>query len=210
MGALAVILVPSLVGARRRRDTVIAKTEAVAAWAEMLRDTLAASAGLQAAISASAPVAPAPIEAEVRELAGSMQRDGLPVALRRFALEVADPAADLVVVALTVAATRQASQLGEVLDRAASAARAASAMRVSVEASRARTFTSARIIVGVTVAMAVAIAVFSGSYLDPFDAASGQLVLVVIAGLFGAGLWSLNRLARIDTGPRVLLRGDAA
>jgi Flp pilus assembly protein TadB len=208
MGVLVVLLLPSLVGARRRRDEVIAKTEAVASWAEMLRDTLAASAGLQAAITASSKVAPASIEVKVRELATSMQRDGLPTALRRFALEIEDPAADIVVLALTVAATRQASHVGEVLDRAASAARATSAMRVSVEASRARTFTSARIIVGVTIAMAVAIATFSGSYLDPFDAAPGQLVLIVIAALFGAGLWSLNRLARIDTGPRVLLRGD--
>jgi tight adherence protein B len=206
IGAMAALLAPGLVGARARRDAVILRTEAVASWAEMLRDTMAASAGLQAAISVSARVAPAPIAAEVRELARSMQRDGLPTALRRFASQVDDPAADIVVVALTVAATRQASNVGEVLDRAASAARASAAMRVGVEASRARTFTSARIIVVVTAGMGCAIALLSRSYLDPFDDAAGQLVLLVIAGLIGAGLWSLNRMARIDTGPRVLLQ----
>ena len=210
IGAFATLLLPSLLGARAKREAIIVRTEAVASWAEMLRDTLAASAGLQAAIVASSRVAPAPIAGEVRDLARSMQRDGLPPALRRFATSVDDPAADIVAVALTVAATRQASHVGEVLNRAASAARATAAMRVSVEASRARTYTSARIIVGVTVAMGLGIGVVSGSYLDPFDVAAGQVVLVVIAVLFGAGLWSLNRLARIDTGPRVLLRAEDA
>lgn len=208
IGALGALLLPSLVGARGRREAVITKTEAVASWAEMLRDTMAASAGLQAAITASARVAPTAIAPEVRALARSMQRDGLVPALQTFAGAVDDPTADIVVVALTVAATRQASQVGEVLDRAASAARASAAMRVSVEASRARTYTSARIIVAVTVGMGCAMALLSGSYLEPFATATGQLVLVVIAGLFGAGLWSLNRLARIDTGARVLLRTE--
>lgn len=208
IGVLGALLLPSLVGARGRREAVITKNEAVASWAEMLRDTMAASAGLQAAITASARVAPAPIASEVRALARSMQRDGLVPALQTFAAAVNDPTADIVVVALTVAATRQASQVGEVLDRAASAARASAAMRVSVEASRARTYTSARIIVAVTVGMGCALALLSGSYLEPFATATGQLVLVVIAGLFGAGLWSLNRLARIETGARVLLRTE--
>ena len=208
IGALAAVLAPTLVGARAKRDAVIARTEAVASWAEMLRDTMAASAGLQAAIAVTAAVAPEPIAPQARELARSMQREGLPAALRRFATEVDDPAADIVAVALTVAATRQASHVGEVLDRAASAARASAAMRVSVEASRARTYTSARIIVTVTAGMGCGIALLSRSYLDPFDAAAGQLVLLVIAALFGAGLWSLSRMAQIDSGPRVLLNTD--
>jgi hypothetical protein len=210
IGALAALLAPALIGAKAKRQAAIAKTEAVASWAEMLRDTMAASAGLQAAIVASARVAPAPITAEVRELARAMQRDGLVVALQRFASTVEDPTADIVVVALTVAATRQASQVGEVLDRAASAARASAAMRVSVEASRARTFTSARIIVAVTVGMACVLALVSGDYLEPFGTAAGQVVVFAIAVLFGLGLWSLNRLARIEPGTRVLLPGQEA
>ena len=207
-GAVAALVAPSLIGAKARREQVITRTEAVASWAEMLRDTMAASAGLQAAIAASARVAPPAIRAEVRELASSIQREDLPAALRAFAARVADPAADIVAMALIVAATKQARHVGEVLDRAAAAARASASMRASVEAGRARSFTSARIIVVVTVGMAALIAVFSRAYLAPFDTAVGQLVLVVIAGLFGAGLWSLARLARIDPGPRILIAAE--
>ena len=205
IGAIVVALAPSLIGAKARRDAVIDRTEAVASWAEMLRDTMAASAGLQAAITASAAVAPAPIRDEVRRLATSIQREDLEVALRDFAAAVDDPAADIVVVALIVAATRQARNVGEVLQKAAAAARASASMRHSVEAGRARSYTSARIIVIVTIGMSGFIAVFNRSYLAPFDAAVGQLVLMVIGALLGLGLWSLSRMAKIDAGSRVLV-----
>lgn len=205
---VAVLVAPEMIGAKARRERVIARTEAVAAWAEMLRDTMAASAGLQAAIAASARVAPPPIRAEVRDLANSIQREDLPTALRSFAAAVDDPAADIVALALIVAATKQARHVGEVLDRAAVAARASASMRTSVEAGRARTFVSARVIVAVTVGMAALIAVFSNAYLEPFDSSAGQLVLVVIAALFGTGLWSLSRLARLNAGPRVLIAAE--
>lgn len=203
--AAAMLVAPEMIGAKARRDAVIVKTEAVASWTEMLRDTMAASAGLQAAIAASAKVAPIPIRTEVRALASNIQRDDLPTALRSFAVAVDDPAADIVVLALIVAATKQARHVGEVLDRGAAAARASASMRTSIQAGRARTFVSARVIVFVTIGMAVLIALFSRSYLEPFDTSAGQLVLVVVAGLFAFGLWSLSRLARLDAGPRILI-----
>ena len=209
VGAAGVAIGPTVVGGKARRQAVIARTDAVAAWAEMLRETMAASAGIEAAIAASAAVAPAPIRGEVMALTTSLQREPLPESLAGFAAAVADPAADIVVVALTVAATRQAGQLGEVLDRAATAARASASMRASIEAGRARSFTSARVIVAVTAGTAALLVLFSRAYLQPFNTAVGQLVMTVIAGLFSFGLWQLARLARIDPGPRVLLTGRA-
>lgn len=208
IGALIAALAPSLIGAKARRDAVIDRTEAVASWAEMLRDTMAASAGLQAAIAASAAVAPAPIREEVRRLATSIQRDDLELALRDFAAQVDDPAGDIVVVALIVAATRQARNVGEVLHTAAAAARASASMRHSIEAGRARSYTSARIIVLVTFGMSAFIAVFNRSYLTPFDTAVGQVVLMIIGGLLGIGIWSLSRMAQIEAGSRVLVHPE--
>ena len=205
VGAAGVLIAPTVVGGKARRQQVIDRTEAIAAWAEMLRDTMAAAAGLQAAIAASAKVAPRPIRPQVAQLAAALQREPLPDALAAFADATADPAADVVAVALTVAATRQAGQLGEVLDRAATAARASATMRASIEAGRARSFTSARVIVAVTAGTALLLAVFSRPYLQPFDTPTGQLVMCVISGLFAFGLWYLARLARIDDGPRVLI-----
>jgi len=36
--------------------------------------------------------------------------------------------------------------------------------------------------------------VFNRGYLTPFDTAAGQVMLLIIGGLFGAGLWTLARL----------------
>ena len=58
-----------LMGVRAERDRLMRRSEAVASWAEMLRDTIAAHAGLQEAIAVTARVAPAPIRTEVQTLA---------------------------------------------------------------------------------------------------------------------------------------------
>ena len=68
---------PMLVGTRRRRDRLNARSEALAAWAEMLRDTIAAHAGLREAIAVTARVAPVPIRAEVQALAVRAEREPL-------------------------------------------------------------------------------------------------------------------------------------
>ena len=100
----------------------MARTEAVAAWAEMLRDTLAAG-GFREAILASRRVAPAPIAAQVGELAERSEYAPLGVALRQFAHAVDDPVADHVVAALVVATERQAAGLRDMLGRIAASAR---------------------------------------------------------------------------------------
>ena len=51
-------LAPSFVGLRARRRRQLARSEAIAVWAEMLRDLLVSNAGLHEAIGKSARVAP--------------------------------------------------------------------------------------------------------------------------------------------------------
>jgi len=208
VGALAAAggaaLAPTLLEAKARRATAIARSEAIAAWAEMLRDTMAAAAGLQEAVAATAKVAPPPIRGEVRALAARIEREPFVASLRVFAADLADPVGDLVVAALVLAAERQSGSLGEVLGAAAASARASATMRLRVEAGRARTYTSTRMIVGVTVTFAVGLVVFNRSYLEPFDSAVGQLVLAAVVALFGAGLWSLARLGAAAQPQRLL------
>ena len=50
-------------------------------------------------------------------------------------------------------------------------------MRLRVEAGRARTRTSVRVIVGVTIALAFTLALLNQNYLEPYDSSLGQLVL---------------------------------
>jgi tight adherence protein B len=195
---------PDLVGGNRARQAAIAKVEAVATWAEMLRDTLAGAAGIEQAITATATAAPLPIRPQVLALAGRLERERLASALEAFADEVADPTCDLVVTALVLASRRQARRLGELLGALAHAAREEATMRLRVEAGRARIRTSARVVVAVTLAMAGGLVVANRGYLAPYDAALGQLVLAAVGGLFAAALWWLARIGHPEPPVRLL------
>src|SRR5688572_16044382 len=59
LAAAAAWTVPALWGGDRAQRQAIARTEAVAAWTEMLRDNLGAAAGLEQAILAAGQVPPA-------------------------------------------------------------------------------------------------------------------------------------------------------
>ena len=210
LAAGAGFALPGLVGGREAAQAAIARTEAIAGWAEMLRDTIAAAAGLEQAIAATAPVAPAPIRAEVAELAARLQaREPLPLALRAFADRVEDPTADLVVSALVLAAERQARNLGVLLGALATAARDQATMRLRVDAGRARTRTAVRVVTVTTLAMAAGLAMLSRGYLDPYDDALGQLVLAFVGLCFGGAFWWLSRMARVPVPERFLV-GRAA
>jgi hypothetical protein len=67
---------PALIGRDTATTALIARIEAIASWAEMMRDTLAAAAGLEQAVLATAAAAPAPIREQVAVLASSRTRYG--------------------------------------------------------------------------------------------------------------------------------------
>jgi tight adherence protein B len=201
-GACAAVA-PLLVGVRAGRDRLTRRSEAVASWTEMLRDTIASHAGLQEAIAVTSRVAPGPIRAEVQVLSIRAERDGLPSALRRFAEELDDPVADLVVASLVIAAERQAQRLAELLGQIALAAREQAAMRLRVETGRARTYASSKALVVITFGLAVSLLLFAPSFMEPYDSATGQVVLVGIGGLFAAALWGLVALGRPAAAPRL-------
>ena len=175
---------PSLAGAKARRKAELGRLEALAVWAEQLRDTIGAAAGLQEAILATAKVAPLPIRAEVAELATRLRREPLSVALRRFAGSLADPAADQIVAALALASERQAGNLVGLLSEVASAARQQVSMRLRIETGRARTYTQTMSVALITGGSVGLLVVMRSSYLDPYDTAVGQMVLAGVGLLF--------------------------
>jgi tight adherence protein B len=201
--------VPSLFSESKAQATTIARVEAIAGWAEMLRDTMAGAAGLEQAIAATATVAPRPIRTQVATLAARLERERLGPLLRAFADEVADPTCDLVVAALLLAAEHQASRLGELLGTLSTAAREQATMRLRVEASRARTRTSVKVIVGMTLGLALFLAVLNHGYLSPYDSAVGQLVLLLVGGLFALSFAWMSKMSR-PAEPARLLRVRAA
>jgi tight adherence protein B len=208
LAAAGAWVLPSMTGAKVDREASLAKVEGIAAWAEMLRDTMAAAGGLEQSILASATVAPPAIRQEVQSLALRLERQRLTPALRAFAEELDDPTADLVVAALVLAADKSPKRLGDLLGSLASAARSEVSMRLRVDAGRARTRTSVRVVTISTTAFALGLLVLNRGYLSPYDTALGQVVLALVGGLFAGAFWWLAQSSKVDAGER-FLRGAA-
>jgi len=198
-------VLPAALRRRRLQRSEVSRIEAIAAWADMLRDTMAGAAGLESALVATAPAAPPAIRVEVRELAANLTSERLGPALRAFAGRLADPTCDLVVAALLMAAEHQGRQLGELLGALAAAAREEAAMRLRVEAERARIRGDLQIIVVTVISFVAVLLLVDRGYYSPYDSPVGQLVLAAIAGVFVAAFALLLRLGRSTAPERLLL-----
>ena len=196
---------PQLFGSDTEHKEQVEGVEAVAAWTEMLRDLMAGSSGLHQAIAATAPIAPEPLREAVHRLADDMRRGREPQdALHVFAETVDNPTGDLVASALSMSATRHATDLGVLLGALAESARDQAAMLVKVSAGRARLRTSSRIIMGATLGMGTFLLLFNPDYLAPFDGLLGQIVLAGIGVLWATAVVWMTRMSRFSLGPRVL------
>ncbi len=209
MASCAVIgwLVPSFVGLRARRRRQLARSEAVAAWAEMLRDLLVSNAGLHEAIGKSARVAPAAIRDEVKALYVRTQRGELATALARFADDMDDGIADTVVTALQIADQRAVADLGQMLAAVASSTRETVAMQLRINAARARTYRTAQLITGIVAFFVGLLVLTNREYMAPFGTAVGQLVLATVAGVVGVAVWAMVVLSKPVRSPRLLRVG---
>jgi len=206
LASAAVAAAPRLLGAGSRTRDEIARVEAIASWTEQLRDTMAAAHGLEQAIGASGPVAPAPIAASVARLAGRLEFEPLPAALRRFADDVDHPTCDFVVAGLITAAEKEARDLTPLLAQLAACARDEAQMRARVWVGRARTRTSVRVIVGCVALFAVGLLVLDRPYLDPYDSAGGQIALLLIGAIVAASFVAMDRMGRIALPERFVSR----
>ena len=203
-GAAGGYFARDLAAPRSVRHAPIERTEAVAEWTEQLRDTMAAAAGLQQAIAATAPLAPLPIRGEVVAFAARAVREPLVPLLHELGEALADPTADLVVTALGLAAAGEAQDLGEVLSALAGAARDDATMRRYVDASRARTRTAVRIITGIALASLVGLLAFGHGYLAPYGTGFGQVMLAGVLACFGIGIATLSGMASGSAPQRLL------
>jgi Flp pilus assembly protein TadB len=198
LAGLACWALPPVLGRDPRHGHRVDRIEAIATWTEMLRDTLAAAAGLEQTILATAPLAPTAIRPQVSELAARLSNgERLTPCLRTLADQLADPTGDLVIAALVMAADHQARQLRDLLGSLAQAAREQASMRMRIQAGRARTRTSIRVIVGTTLGFASGMVLLDRPYLAAYDSITGQFLLLVIGALFGLGFAWLSRIAMV-------------
>lgn len=203
----SVVLPRVMSGAQRRAATE--RSEAVARWIEMLRDTMAGAAGLEEAVALTARRPPPAIREAVEQFATRLHHQPLPVALRDFASQVDDPGAELLAAALITAATNETRDLGRLLSALADATHAQARMRHTINAGRAQVRSATRLVLAVTLVFTVALLVFSREYLAPYTTVEGQLWLAIVGGVFFAALMLLARLDRIDL-PEQRLTTDTA
>ncbi|MCX5604894.1 type II secretion system F family protein [Streptomyces phaeochromogenes] len=210
LAAMAVWSLPRILSGTTIK-TETARIEGIAGWTEMLRDTLAAAAGLEQTIMATAHTTPKSIRSQVQGLAVRLASGKrLTASLRRLADDLADPMADMVIAALMLASEHQARQLAPLLGELAATARAQVEMRQRIEASRARTQTTLRVVVITTLSFASGLILLNPEFLAPYDTVTGQLVLLSIGALFTAAFAWLRRMARIEEPERFFTGFEAA
>ncbi|MFI7123766.1 type II secretion system F family protein [Amycolatopsis sp. NPDC049868] len=184
---------------------VIARLDALASWVRRLADVLASGAGgLEQAIATSARTAPEALSSEIETLAVRLRTRGLEAALRAFAEDVGDEAADEVVLALILRARAGGRGLVDILDSKATALEREVVARRDIEADRAKPRTDVRAILGITALLLTGLVVFAHEFLTPFNDLLGQLVMAGIGGLLGAAGWWMHLLTRTRRPARLL------
>lgn len=183
------------------------KVEALASWTESLRDTIAGAVGLEQAIPASARAASAELREPLNNLVDRLRsRMPLPDALQEFADELDDSSADIIIASLILNARLRGPGLREVLGALAKAAREEVEMRQRIMAQRSATRRSVQIVVAVSIAFPLGLAIFNRSFVEPYGDTLGQAVLAVVAMLFGLGFWWMRSLAKVATPERFMVR----
>ncbi|MFE0690377.1 type II secretion system F family protein [Streptomyces sp. JH002] len=207
--ALLVFSWSKLFGGAAEERANMRRVEALAGWTESLRDTIAGAVGLEQAIPSSARAAAPALRVPLNNLVDRLRsRMPLPEALQEFAEELDDSSADIIIASLILNARLRGPGLREVLGALAKSAREEVDMRQRVMAQRASTRRSVQIVVGVSVAFPLGLAIFNPGFVEPFGDTLGQAVLAIVCGLFGLGFWWMRRLARIEVPERFMARAD--
>ncbi|MCL3839177.1 type II secretion system F family protein [Aeromicrobium duanguangcaii] len=197
---------PQLFGGVASEKRAMSRLEGLAAWTESLRDTIAGAVGLEQAIPATAYAASPSIQPALIRLTDRLRvRTNLSTALQGFADDIDDPSADLIVAALILNARLRGPGLRDVLSSLARSARAELDMRRRIAASRSSTRRSVQIVMAVTVLFVLALSIFNRSYVEPYSSPIGQVVLVLVIMLFGAGFFWMRRLSEFQMPERFLL-----
>jgi Flp pilus assembly protein TadB len=206
--ALAVVFLPRVLSTSSQRQRT-AKLEGLEQWTRRLGDMLTASRGLEEALEASARSAPAAIAGPVTTLASRLSaRTGTEAALRAFAAEIDDPAGDRIAAALIIATGHRGGGVRDVLNALAVMIARDVAARREIEAERAQHRTTLKWI-AIFVGGFTIFAVLNRAYSSPYGTVAGEIVLLLVTGLYAAGLGWLYRLGAMSTPGRFLAQDRA-
>jgi Flp pilus assembly protein TadB len=197
------------IGGAAGERRAMARLEGLAMWTESLRDTIAGAVGLEQAIPASLRAASPSLAGPLASMVDRLHtRVALPEALGRFADDLNDPSADLIIAALIINARLRGPGLRDLLSALASSVREELDMRRKVNADRRSTRRSVQIVVAVSVGLALGMAIFNRGYVHVYNSPLGQIILVIVAALYAAAFLWLRKLAKFDAPERLLAMAD--
>jgi Flp pilus assembly protein TadB len=201
-----VVFVPKVLGGGKASRQLIATSEALADWTRRLADLISSGAAgsTRDALRRSLSSAPEPIAPAVTNLVTRMGPQGVEPALRQFAREVDDPAADKIAMVLILRERNGGPGLAEVLTALAADLDDRSRMVREIEAERAKPRANMRTIVVVTLVLVVGMTLFARTFLSGYSTPLGQVALLVDVAIFGTALRWMRRLSDPPRPPRVL------
>lgn len=196
---------PGLLGPDRAHQRQLAAIDALGVFTESLRDTLAAAAGLNQALSAVCRLAPEPLQPAADQLAETLDARTTTTrhALQVFADQIDDPTCDLIALALASACEHPTRDLAGLLGSLADTAREQAAMRTRTAVAQARTRTATRMITATALGLAALLLLIDRAYLTPYATTTGQIVLAWIAVLFAAAFRWLHNLSQVPSPDRL-------
>jgi tight adherence protein B len=208
--AAGVVFIPTVLGGGKASAELIATSEALSDWTRRLADLIASGAAgsTRDALRRSLSSVPEPIATAVTALVSRMGPQGTESALRQFARDVDDPAADKIAMVLILRERNGGPGLAEVLTALATDLDERSRMVREVEAERAKPRSNMRTIVVVTLLLVTAMMLFARTFLSGYDSTFGQLMLAIVVALFGTALRWMRSLSEPVRPPRVLYDPD--
>jgi tight adherence protein B len=206
----AVAFIPKVLGGGKASKQVINTSEALADWTRRLADLIGSGAAgsTREALRRSLSSAPEPIAPAVTNLVTRMGPQGVEPALRQFADEVGDPAADRIAMVLILRERNGGPGLAEVLTALATDLDDRSRMVREVEAERAKPRANMRTIVVVTLVLVFGMTLFARTFLSGYSTPLGQVALLVVVTIFGTALRWMRRLSDPPTPPRILIHPE--
>lgn len=201
----ALVGIPLLLGKGRGSDTV-SKLEAMEEWTRSLAGVLTVGVGIEQAITATVRSAPDAIQPDVQTLAARLRaRWGTVSALRAFADDLDDATGDLIASSLILGATRRGAGLANVLEGLAETVAQDVRVRRQIEADRAKPRTTARIVTIITLVV-LGMMAFNGTYIAPYGSGIGQVILLVLLGMYVGCLMWMQAITRAKPLPRIMGR----
>lgn len=199
-------IIGGLIPLGKKKANDATRAEAIALWAEMLRDSVGSARGVESVLVGTSAAAPATIRPAVQTAAARLPYDNFEKVMEQLADDLAHPIGDLVVSAMRLAARGGGRQLREVLANLASAAHAEAESHRRTDVARQQPRSTMRTVIGAVGLFSGIIFLTAGEWMEAYSAFEGQVVLLFVAAWFAGGVYWMARMGRTPPVERFFAR----